>query len=200
MFFIEVLSAAFGFVCVALLIVRNHWSWPVGFVQVILTAVVLWDAMLYAETALQFLFAGLQIYGWWAWLASRTSKTDPLAPSDIRVEELTKRGWSLSLIATIAMTASLTWVLVTFTDGNSPGIDAFITAASLTAQVLLAARCLENWLFWIAVDIVSIPLYIHRGLYVLALLYVLFLCLAIGGWVSWRQSLKSSIPSREQTR
>ncbi|MFN7731187.1 MAG: nicotinamide riboside transporter PnuC [Pirellula sp.] len=191
MFFIEVLSAVFGFACVALLIVRNHWSWPVGLVQVLLTAVVLWEAKLYAETALQFLFAILQLYGWWAWLASRSSQNGSVSTSVVRVEKLSAWGWCTSLFATLVMSASLYWVLIRFTDGNSPGIDACITAASITAQVLLASRTLENWLFWIAVDLVSIPLYAHRELYVLAMLYVLYLGLAIGGWVRWRDAFRN---------
>lgn len=190
MFLFELLGAVLGFLCVALLIYRNHWSWPIGFAQVVFTAVVLWEAKLYAETGLQVVFAVLQLVGWWSWLTSR-SADDPLAGANgpIRVEKLSATGLILSILLTVALTGLLAWFLLTFTDGQAPWIDAFIAAASLTAQVLLAARFHENWGYWIVVDLVSIPLYIHRELYALAILYVLFLCLAIAGWRAWRQSL-----------
>jgi nicotinamide mononucleotide transporter len=59
----------------------------------------------------------------------------------------------------------------------------------LTAQYLLARRYHENWTYWIIVDIVSIPLYIARELYPFGILYVIFLGLAIAGWISWHRAL-----------
>ncbi len=194
MFLLELVGAALGFLCVALLIYRNHWSWPIGFVQVVVTAVVLWEAKLYAETGLQVVFAVLQLVGWWSWLTSR-SADDPSAGAigPIRVERLSAAGLIRSMLLTGALTGVLAWFLIAFTDGKSPWIDAFIAAASLTAQVLLAARFHENWGFWIVVDLVSIPLYIHRELYALAILYVLFLCLAIAGWWTWQRNIKDQM-------
>lgn len=194
MFLLELVSAALGFLCVALLIYRNHWSWPIGFVQVVLTAFVLWHAKLYAETGLQVVFAILQVIGWCAWLQSRSDDRQSAVPvGPIRVKKFAFTGLILSILVTGSLTGLVAWILLTFTDGKSPWIDAFIAAASLTAQVLLAARYRENWGYWIVVDLVSIPLYIYRELYALAILYVLFLCLAIVGWWTWQRSIKDQM-------
>lgn len=132
--------------------------------------------------------------GWWAWLQSRSDDSQSAVPvGPIRVEKLATTGLILSILVTGALTGLVAWILLTFTDGKSPWIDAFIAAASLTAQVLLAARYHENWGYWIMVDLVSIPLYMHRELYALAILYVLFLCLAIGGWWTWQRSFKDQM-------
>ncbi len=80
---------------------------------------------------------------------------------------------------------------MSFTDGKSPIADAFITAASLTAQYLLAKRYYENWGYWIVVDVLSIPLYVIRDLPVLAVLYVVFLAMAIAGFYQWRTALRN---------
>ena len=194
MFILEVLATVLGILCVGLLVYRNHWSWPIGLGQVILQGIVLWDAKLYAETGLQAVFAFLQIYGWWAWLTSRNRLSDATQKAsiteDIRVETLSPSGWGLSICVTGLGTLALAWFLIQFTDGKAPWVDAFIAAASLTAQYLLAARFHANWTYWIIVDIVSIPLYIRRELYPFAILYVVFLGLAIAGWVSWHRALR----------
>lgn len=188
---LEILSAIFGVLCVGLLVYRSFWSWPAGLVQVLLTGIVLWDAKLYAETGLQIVFAVMQVYGWWAWLSSRRANGDSSpGNSPVRVERLSAPGWLWSSAATVGGTAVMAWLLIQFTDGKSPVLDAFITASSLVAQSLLSARYLENWTYWIVVDIVSIPLYVYRELYPLAVLYVVFLGLAIGGWWSWHQAFQ----------
>lgn len=197
MLVLEVIAAVLGVLCVGLLITRNHWSWPIGLVQVVLQGIVFWDAKLYAETGLQVVFAVLQLYGWWAWLVSRRGLTGSapggVAQEQIRVETLTARGWGVSIGSTMLGTLAVGWFLARYTDGQSPWLDAFIAAASLTAQYLLAARCHENWTFWIIVDVVSIPLFIARGLYPFAILYVVFLGLAIAGWITWRRVLRLQI-------
>jgi nicotinamide mononucleotide transporter len=193
MFILEVIATILGVLCVGLLVYRNHWSWPIGLGQVILQGIVLWDAKLYAETGLQAVFAVLQVYGWWAWLTSRRRCNDATQTAsiseEIRVETLSPSGWGLSIGATGLGTLMLGWFLIQFTDGNAPWVDAFIASASLTAQYLLARRYHENWTYWIIVDIVSIPLYIARELYPFGILYVIFLGLAIAGWISWHRAL-----------
>lgn len=193
---LEIIASLLGALCVGLLIRRNHWSWPIGFVQVVLMAVVLWKARLYAETGLQVVFAVLQLYGWWAWLASvkfaaiaGDEKSSEAAGGEIVVRRLSGWRWLAAITSTLIGTAMLYAILVRWTDGQAPSVDAFIAAASLVAQALLAWRYLENWYFWIVVDLVSIPLYGTRGMYALALLYVVFLVMAISGWWVWRSSL-----------
>lgn len=201
---LEIVASLFGAACVVLLIFRNHWSWPIGLVQVILTAVVFYQAKLYAETALQVIFAILQVYGWIAWFAdsSRGKLNEKLpaksffAPPDIVVEELSLFHRAISLIAIGIGTGVIATLLFTFTNGNSPVADAFITAASLVAQWLLAKRYLENWVIWIVVDVVSIPLYWQRELPFFAILYVLFLVLALLGLRAWLWQVRNQAKAK----
>jgi len=196
----EIIASIFGVLCVALLIYRNHWSWPIGLVQIILTGIVLWETKLYAETGLQVVFAVLQLYGWWAWINSpKQPPSENRANEQIRVERLRPRGSFLVLATTAASTAFLSWLLISYTDGQSPILDAFIASASLAAQCLLTARYIENWHYWIVVDIVSIPLYLSRELYGFAILYVLFLALAFSGWYNWRLALRQQTIAEEDS-
>lgn len=189
---IEILATILGILCVGLLILRNRWSWPIGLVQVVLQGIVLWNAKLYAETALQGVFWVLQLYGWWAWIASNRNKsTSQSINTPVQVERLSTNASIFFIGLTLLQTILIAWFLMSFTDGKSPIADAFITAASLTAQYLLAKRYYENWGYWIVVDVLSIPLYVIRGLPVLAVLYVVFLAMAIAGFYQWRKALRN---------
>jgi nicotinamide mononucleotide transporter len=86
------------------------------------------------------------------------------------------------------LTAGL-FAALTLAKGSIPLLDALITALSLTAQWLLNQRKLESWIFWISVDLVSIPVYAYKQLYLIALLYGVFLGLAILGYRQWRQAV-----------
>ncbi len=71
-----------------------------------------------------------------------------------------------------------------------PWTDAALTAASLVAQWMMTRKLVENWLVWIAVDVVYVPLLAYKGLYAFAALYAVFLALAVKGYVDWRRDLR----------
>jgi len=194
---LEAIASVFGIACVWLVVRRNHWSWPIGLIQVILTAIVLWDAKLYAETGLQVVFAFLQFYGWYGWLTAPVigdeeslarNRVDLLGEgAKIKVERLTNNYLFVSVLMTVLMTVVFASLLILFTDAKAPIVDSLLASASLVAQYLLARRYLENWVYWILIDIVSIPLFASRSLYWFSGLYVIFLVLAIQGFLSWRR-------------
>ena len=96
--------------------------------------------------------------------------------------------WSAGTVY-CAATAGLYWFLL-WARGSSPGLDAVTTALSLVAQWMLNRKYLENWLVWIAADVLYVYLYITRELYLTAGLYALFLVMCVAGYVSWRRSLR----------
>ena len=80
------------------------------------------------------------------------------------------------------------WAMHRFTDAAYPGWDAGVAILSVVAQILMSRRLLENWLLWIAVDVLAIGLYAAKGLQLTALLYVIFLALSLWGLLDWRAS------------
>ena len=86
----------------------------------------------------------------------------------------------------------LAWVLTQYTDSSVPLIDAFTTAIFFVGMLEMARKKLAHWLYWIVGDVISIPLYFYKGLTLTSFQYVVFLVLAIMGYVSWRNSLKES--------
>lgn len=180
---LEWVAAGLGVINVGLLVRRSIWNYPFGLAMVTLYFFVFLQAKLYSDMLLQPFFFAVQVYGWWNWVRSRQES------GEVRVETLSLRDRLLWAAATVA--ASMAWGMAMhrFTDAAYPFIDAFVAGASVSAQILLARRKLENWLVWILVDIVAIGLYWSRGLQWTAGLYCLLLMLCIAGFVDWRRKL-----------
>lgn len=195
MSYVEIVAALFGALSVYFYIVRNHWSWPVGLVQVVLYIGVFEQAKLYADMLLHFVYAGLQLYGWWAWYqSSKRRATSPVDSSlgqdeSLEIRELGMKGNIACIVVSLAMTTVYAFLLRRFTDASSPLPDSCIAAFSLTAQMLLAWRYVDNWRYWIFVDLVAIGLFAFKELYITSILYALFLVMAIVGDRAWRSSL-----------
>ena len=78
----------------------------------------------------------------------------------------------------------------TYTDADLPFFDSFTTSGSLVAQYLLAKKYLQNWWLWILVDLVAIPLYIYKSLYIIAGLFTVYLIICVWGYISWSKAMK----------
>lgn len=195
MSYVEIVAALFGALSVYFYIVRNHWSWPVGLVQVVLYIGVFEQAKLYADMLLHFVYAGLQLYGWWAWYqSSKRQATSPVDSSlgqdeSLEIRELGMKGNIACIVVSLAMTTVYAILLRRFTDASSPLPDSCIAAFSLTAQMLLAWRYVDNWRYWIFVDLVAIGLFAFKELYITSILYALFLVMAIVGDRAWRSNM-----------
>lgn len=181
----ELLGALTGLVCVALLTRQKVASWPLGIVNNALFCALFWRAKLYADALLQLVFAALAAYGWWQWAAPHRGDT-------VRVRRTTAREWSVLSVLTGVGTLIGAYWLRDHTDSPAPVWDASVLTLSLAATYGQTKKLLESWLIWIAVDLLSIPLYAWRGLYPTTLLYVLYLLLCVGGLRRWRHQLQSA--------
>ena len=100
-------------------------------------------------------------------------------------------GIVLSAI-TLALLLLIVFILKTYTDSDVPWGDGFTTAASIVATWMLARKILEHWLVWILVDGVAAGLYIYKGLYPTALLYLVYSIIAVTGYIQWRKSMEEA--------
>ena len=166
---------------------REHiWYWPTGLVSLVLYTWVYFHAKLYGESILQVVCFFLMIYGWYEWLHGGTEKTE------LPVTRTPRRAWFPLFAIGIAGSIVVSLLMRRFTDNASPWIDSSILVFSLVAQLMTARKWLENWTFWVVINAISIALYIKRGLFVTAGLYVALLILAILGYRKWRRSLASA--------
>lgn len=166
------------------LVVKEHiWNWPIGIVNSAFSAIVLFEAKLFADTGLQIIYVILGFWGWYWWLFGGENRTN------LKITMTPVWEWIVCLVAGLASTAVLMPILIHF-NGKAPLLDSLLTCFSLVAQYLLTKKRLENWLVWIAVDIVYVPLFISRGLYFMAILYFIYLLLAIAGFVEWLKTYR----------
>lgn len=181
----EQLATVLGLLGVGLTIRQSLWNFPVGLVQVSLSAVVFYQARLYADMKLQAFFFAVLAYGWWHW--ARPGGELKVLP----VTRLSRGAMAACAGAGLAGTVLWGWYLATRTDAAMPYRDAFIAAFSILAQWLQARKKLENWVAWMVVNAAAVAVYWIAGLYWFAVLYVLFFILAVGGHCEWRKSWKA---------
>ena len=190
---LEIVAALFGVVSVFLSVRQNIWSWPTAIVNVGLYIFVFYDSKLYADTGLQVVYVALNAYGWYHWLCGGKNRTElPVTRTRVRV------GLLLSGLV-VAGTVLIGTLLTRNTDAALPYLDALTTSTSLVAQWMMTRKLLENWLVWVAVDVVYIGMYINKSLYVTAVLYFIFLLLSIMGFIQWRRALSTSTNRQQQT-
>lgn len=177
----ELIGDATGIACVWLTARRNLWNWPVGLLNNAFFFLLFWWAKLYGDAVLQAVFAVLGVYGWWAW-------TRPEAHA-VPVRRTTAREWAVLLPLTAVGTTLVARWLATHTDSPVPRWDALVLCLSLAATYAQARKHLESWWLWIAVDVISVPLYAARRLYPTAALYAVFLVLCFVGLRTWTREL-----------
>ena len=183
---LELVAAVVGAISVWLSVRQNIWSWPTAIVNVVLYALVFRDARLYADMGLQVVYAVLSVYGWYEWLHGGEGRTV------LTVSRTGPRRAGLLALIAASGSALLGVILHRTTDAAVPFLDAFLSSTSLVAQWMMTRKLLENWLVWIAVDVLYVGLFIYKGLYLTAGLYAVFLGLAIRGYLDWRRSMAES--------
>lgn len=176
---LEVGAFITGALCVWLTVKESVWNFPISMINVAVFLFVFINARLYADAGLQVVYFVLSAIGWWLWLFGGANRTE-LRISRVRAPEALVVA-SLGLLFTIGMTLYLRRIPDTV-----PLADAGTTALSLAAQWLLNRKRLETWWCWIVVDVLYIPLYAYKELYLTAILYVVFLGMATMGWLEWR--------------
>ena len=161
-------------------------GWPLAIVSSLLYALLFADSKLYGEGALQFVFIVLAGWGWWQWLRGAAPDGGALT-----VRRMSTRSRWIAGAATLAAWPALGLLLSRATDSDVPVLDALPTAASVTGQILLGRKWIENWAVWLAVNVVSVGLFAYKGLWLTVLLYALFALLSVAGWRAWARRLPS---------
>lgn len=183
--FWEITGTVLGVVGVGLMIRQNIWGWPVGLVQVTISAWVFLEARLYSDLVLQGFFFAIQAYGWWHWRRGGRVERPPLPVTRLRPRAIA--GWTAT---GAAATAGWGELMRRTTDAALPHWDAFILMFSVIAQWLQARKRLENWAGWMLVNAVAVGVYWARDLRWFAALYAGFFGMAVAGHVAWSRRLE----------
>ncbi|MCF8391610.1 MAG: nicotinamide riboside transporter PnuC [Bacteroidales bacterium] len=185
---IEVLGAITGLIYLYFSVKQIIWLWPLGILTSLLYVFVFYDTKLYADMSLQVYYFFISLYGWYYWIKGGKLQSGS-NEAELKVRSLNYKMWAILLAATIILTLISGYILSEYANSTLPWWDAFTTSASVVAMWMLARKILENWLFWIIIDLVSMGMYIYKGLFPTVILFFIYSSVAIIGYREWRKDL-----------
>jgi nicotinamide mononucleotide transporter len=181
---IEVVAVVFGLLYIILAAKENIYCWPAGFIGTGTSIYLFWDGSLYMESALNVYYLLMAVVGWWQWRHGSKQKS-ALAIRSLLVKQ------HISIVALIAiLSLSSGYLLSISTDAALPYLDSFTTWAAVITTWMVARKILENWLYWMVINIASIYLYIDRGFLLYAVLFSLYVIIAVFGYRQWRYNYR----------
>ena len=179
----EEISVALAAAYLVLAIRQSLWCWPAALVSVALWAVVVLDARLYMDFALQIFYFAMAIYGWQQWRSGGEQG------QGVRV-----RRWPLArhalVLTLIVLTSIIAWLALKGTNAAYPFLDSLTAIASVVTTFMVARKIIENWIYWFVIDSVLVYLYFVRDLDWYAGLYAAYLVMVVFGFRSWLRSLR----------
>ena len=208
---LEFIAALFGVISVFYAKKENILVFPTGIISTALYVYLLSQWNLYGDLIINIYYTIMSLYGWYMWSKiiddkqhhipiSRTTKTDKIKAFGIFIFTsvfviIVYRYYNV-MPNNLDFTESINYAISKLTSGNltnfregTPYLDTFTTGIFFAAMWLMANKKIENWTFWIAGNIVSIPLYFVKGYGFTGIQYTLFLILAIQGYLAWKKRL-----------
>src|SRR5688572_23723344 len=184
---IELIGFASGALCVWLVGRQHVANWPIGIVNSLAFLLLFARYGLFADSALQGLYIGMGAYGWWAWVHG-----DPANSTELAVSRTTAGQWRALAALGVPAVVAMWWVLDVHTPSVVPVWDALTTVLSLLAVWGQARKKLESWWLWIAADVIYVPLYGYKDLWLTTVLYLGFIVLCVRGLRAWRTELEGA--------
>jgi len=188
---LELIAMLLSLAYVILAAKGSLWCWPAAFISTALYTYIFYDVLLLMDSALNTYYLLMALYGYWQW----SKHTDNSVNKKV---ELTIVSWGLSwhvkaCLALAIVASALGYVMANYTPADFPYLDTFTTVYAVFATYLVTQKVLENWLYWIVIDIVSIYLYIEKDLVPTTVLFIIFVIVACYGYVKWLKLYKKSV-------
>lgn len=175
---LEWVAVVFAVAYLLLAIRENILCWLAALVSTGIYFFVFLDARLYMEAILQIFYAAMALYGWYRWRSGSTADDKGA---------IVVLAWAehIKLLAVIGVGTAVLGYVISLTDAALPWLDTFTTVAAIVTTYLVAIKVLENWVYWLVIDSLSIYLYLSRGLALTALLFGVYVILIFFGYARW---------------
>jgi nicotinamide mononucleotide transporter len=179
----EVVAVLLAIAYLLLAVQENIICWYCALFSTAIFIFLFWNVSLLMESALNVFYFIMAIYGWQQWKYGGKNK------SGVLISTLNIRQNIMIIGIILIITLISGWLLAQNTDAAWPYVDSLTTWASVITTVMVAKKILDNWLYWLVIDSISVPLYIDRGLYLTAILFLGYLVIVIFGYFKWRLHL-----------
>ena len=187
-FDLESLAVVLAIAYLLLAMKESSLCWYCAFISTAIYVYIFGDVSLYMESALNIYYMAMAVYGWYQWRLGGDNSTGR-AICRWGVEQ-----HAIALLLILAGTLLSGYLLAANTDAKLPYLDSFTTWASILTTLMVARKVLENWLYWMVINSVSIFMFIDRELYQTAAMLGLYLVLSIIGYLAWRKSYFNHSP------
>ena len=175
----EAAAVVLGVAYLLLAMRESLWCWYAAFASTGIFLVLFWNVNLLMESALQVYYLGMAVYGWWQWQRGGEGHTE------LAISRWDTRQHLVAVAAVLLVSAASGALLQQYTGAALPYLDSFTTWGSVLTTWMVARKILENWLYWLVIDSVSIYLYLDRALYLTAGLFALYLVIVLFGYRKW---------------
>ena len=192
---LELVAMLFALAYIILAAQSSLWCWPAAFISTALYTVIFYDVLLLMDSALNAYYLVMAVYGYWVWQKNTSTKTVQNKPTTNTplaiISWSTKKHLKICLTLTV-ISLLLGYVVANYTPADFPYLDTFTTVFAVFTTYLVTQKVLENWLYWIVIDAISIYLYIEKDLIPTTILFILYVIIAAYGYFKWQAIYKRS--------
>lgn len=184
--YIEFIAVFFGLLSVWYARNENILVYPTGLINVGLYVYICLFAKLYADMGINVFYFVMSIYGWYNWGRKDENK------KHIPISYCSLKQHFISFLIFIFSFAVLYFILKKYTDSTVPILDSLTTAIFIVGMWLQTLKKIENWLYWIIGDFIVIPLFLYKGLALTGIQFLVFLAIAVSGYIEWRKKIENA--------
>jgi nicotinamide mononucleotide transporter len=186
-YWLDMLTTVLGLIYIWLEYRASIALWFVGIIMPALDVILYWNHGLYGDAGMAVYYTLAALYGFYVWKFKKTRKLKQPLP----IIYMPRRFYLPTVVFFLAAWVATYYVLTRWTNSTVPVLDAFTNALSFVGMWALARKYLEQWFFWIAVDVVCCLLYVEKGIPFKAGLYGLYVLIAVAGYLKWKKMMKS---------
>jgi nicotinamide mononucleotide transporter len=191
---LEIVAVIFGLLSVWYAKKANILVYPTGIVSVLIYVYICLNAQLYADMGINAFYFVMSVYGWFMWTRKvDESRQRPITFSNKKDYLISIAMFIFSLFLIFFLLKYLKGDDTTYWENNVPYIDIFTTSVFIVGMWQMAMKKVENWIFWIIGDVISVPLYFYKGLVFTSLQFVVFLIIAVLGYLEWKKHAEKRV-------
>ena len=178
-----------GLLCVVLLVKENIWVWPVGLFYACVSVFVFLEERLFASMLESLYYIGMNAYGWYFWKRGQGNRG---SNEELRIVYMPRHVWAPMILLLVVGCALMGWLLSSYTSAALPYWDGGSMWVAFVAMWMSTRKWIENWAMWLAVDVVKTGVYVSQGIELYAVLYAVYIVMAVWGWVTWRRAMREN--------
>jgi nicotinamide mononucleotide transporter len=170
-----------------LAIKQSLWCWVAAFFSTLIYSIIFFDVSLLMDSALNVYYIVMAVYGWYSWKYAGKLQEEELKVTSYG---LNKNIQIISILTIISLI--LGYIMANYTSADFAYVDSFTTVFAVFTTYMLAKKVLENWIYWIVIDTISIYIYIQKGLNLTAVLFAIYTILAFIAYKNWKEEYEAS--------